>query len=359
MKLTKILLTTSLVMLFSNAAYGNTLDKKQTVINTQNNTVEYIFSDGSTESKALENGSFFIDKNGYTYMNVFCLDDILNTKLEYETENNTLKISCKDSEKSLISFNTLSSYAVTANGNTYVPFRNTMNMLGCNDNEIFYNTADKTISLGKNQIFKTSSVTVSLNSPNLQTKKFDVTDQKSIDLLVGTLNKEPFFETDANIGGGYTYTLDFNNGTVLKIKDNDLTIGKIEINGINANENSCQIAFAAAKEIEDFIRENIPSEITSYQWSYNLSDYELYKKEYITCDYTKNDYGRLINYIKTKITDFDSKYTYYIEKEGSTPYMKFKSKKTGKIYSKQVYEYPAWINRMRVDAFVKSELETD
>lgn len=370
MKFSKIVLSVAFAIIFSNIAYCDTLYKEQTVINQQKNIIEYISSDGNTAHKTLEKNSFFVDKNGFTYMQIQCLDNVLNKNLEYKTDRNILTVN--DKEKNLITLNTELSVATIGNNsfpltkniikkdeNIYVPFRNILNLLGYDDTEIFYNSSDKTISIGSNQIFKTSSVTVSLNSPNLQTKKFDVTDQKSIDLLVGTLNKEPFFETDANIGGGYTYTLDFNNGTVLKIKDNDLTIGKIEINGINANENSCQIAFAAAKEIEDFIRENIPSEITSYQWSYNLSDYELYKKEYITCDYTKNDYGRLINYIKTKITDFDSKYTYYIEKEGSTPYMKFKSKKTGKIYSKQVYEYPAWINRMRVDAFVKSELETD
>ena len=73
----------------------------------------------------------------------------------------------------------------------------------------------------------------------------------------------------------------------------------------------------------------------------------------------QNDYGRLIDYIKNQIPDLDTKYTYYFEKNGSRAYIKFKSYKTGKIYSKQVYEYPAWISRMNVDAFIKNELEAD
>ena len=364
MKFSKIVLSVVFAIIFSNIAYCDTLYKEQTVINKQKNIIEYISSDGNTTHKTLEKNSFFVDKNGFTYMQVQCLDNVLNKNLEYKTDRNILTVN--DKEKNLITLNTELSVATTGNNsfpltkniikkdeNIYVPFRNILNLLGYDDTEIFYNSSDKTISIGNNQIFKTNLITVSSELPYFQTKIFNVADQKAIDTLVGTLNKEPFFEANTNIGSSYAYTLDFNNGTVLKIKDSDLTVGSI-------NKNNYQLTFNAAKNIEDFIRNNTDlAKNNTAQWKYNLTNEELYKKEYITCNYMQNDYGRLIDYIKNQIPDLDKKYTYYFEKKGSRAYIKFKSYKTGKIYSKQVYEYPAWISRMNVDAFIKSELEAN
>ena len=113
MKFSKIMLSVAFAIIFSNTAYCTTLNKEQTVINPQKNIIEYISSDGNATYKTLEKNSFFTDKNGFTYMQIQCLDNVLNKNLEYKTNKNILTIN--DDGKNPITLNTELSTATIGN----------------------------------------------------------------------------------------------------------------------------------------------------------------------------------------------------------------------------------------------------
>lgn len=207
------------------------------------------------------------------------------------------------------------------------------------DNSIF-----KTITLNRNPIFETNTITVrdtvhySNNNLEAPGKTFSIADTKAIELLTKALNEEPFYESDVAFSSAYSaYYLDFNNGVVLEVCDSKLSTCIIKI---GHETKIYQIPFKASIAIEQFVKNNIDADSMNQnkeKWYYDIcNSEEMYYKEYISCDYFDDDYSQLIQYLETKIEDFSLKYSYKIQKDDSGIKIYFTSKENS--FSVRIYE---------------------
>ena len=232
-----------------------------------------------------------------------------------------------------------------------------MNVLGYEDNEILFNSTLKTITLNQYPLFETGSVTITdtvhypEHCPNTAEKcltSYSTSDKKSIDYLVSVLNEEPFYESNVSIRSVYpNYKLNFNNGTIINVMSP--TVCTITVNGKKTG--TYQLTFKSSVAIETFIKENINLDSIVYdKWEYDLSDADdLYKKEYISCDYLGGDFSNVIKYLEANIEDFNSKYTYSIVSDKSGTKITVMSDE--KTFSIRVYENPGAI-RYTIDAVI-------
>ncbi len=329
-----------------NFIFAKALSKEQTIINIENNSVTFISEKGDTNSKTLNTNSF-LNVLGDIYINLNSLGDIINKDINYnyDTDKNVIEIYDDDKKFFDININTLSvnidggikvlgKKVIIDNSLIYVPFRNIMNILGYDDEEIIYNSFYKTISLNKNSIFDVNSITIVdnfhwnenkflLNNNMLPEElriedewdiltKFDVTDKALLDELAGVLNEESFYDTDAICRCIYSdFRLELDNGFRLDFYKRRC---RVFYNGNDIG--NYQITFRTSLTVEKFIKDSFKNSGIYYnEWWYDTENKEdMYSQEYIICDYKKGDFKPILNYIASKIDDFEN-YNYTSDKD--------------------------------------------
>lgn len=352
---------------FNIPVYAESMDKEQILLSPDKNEVIYIDKSSHINDKIFENTDFFKDINGSVYISTDVLKYIFNdmqygkysentgiikftdiySNNELSVKTNTVKAEvCDYSNKKIYVLN-----AVKKNDKIFLPLRALFNSLAYSDNQIIYNNTLKTISVNRKPCFETASVGVSVNIADfysgLYSEEYTVKDSKSIDKLVYVLNKEPFYNSNSKLRcENPKYELNFNNGTVLKVWTESLC--DIYVDGSLSGRYI--LPYNASVEIERFISSSCSGKISPESWWFDLSNEDdLYKKEFIVCDCNTDDYSYLINYLRKRIKDFDSKFTMEIKKDNGV-ILNFKS--ADGDFSVRVYEDYGAV-RSYVDAAIR------
>ena len=340
------------VMICNFTAFAETLNKPMEIIDLNNSTIKNISEDGSVTETAFNNESFYIN-NGVTYINVTAAQCFLDDEKNFENIINDTKFYKKSNSYfevySISDTSLLKKEAENINSTVYVPLRDFLNSIGYDNDEIIYNSYYKTVSINEKSLFETDKITVADNahyyyivnseyginmpdrypySKNYSLPSYDVSDSALIDELIGVLNEEPFYETDAVFRSLYPqYILDFNNGVVMHIDYSQVCT----IYENNERIGRFQLTFKSSLAIEKFIKSSLQNiGITFNDWWYDIEDAEdIYSYEYIAGDYINNDYSLILNYLRSKVTDFDDRFTYSTEsnKYGGTIIIKHENRK--------------------------------
>lgn len=327
---------------FNVPAYAESMNKEQILFSPDKNEVTYIDKSSHINDKIFENSEFFKDINGSVYISTNVLKYIFKDmqygkceenagiiKLTDIYSNNELSINVNTIKAEIYDYSNKKIYTlniVKKNDKIFIPLRALFNSFDYSDNQIIYNNTLKTISVNRKPCFETASVGVSVNIADfysgLYSEEYTVKDDENIDKLVSVLNKEPFYNSNSKLRcENPKYELNFNNGTVLKVWTESLC--DVYVDGNLSGRYI--LPYNASVEIERFISSSCSGKISPESWWFDLSNEDdLYKKEFIVCDCNADDYSYLINYLRSQIKDFDSKFTMEIKRDNGV-ILNFKS----------------------------------